>query len=131
MSRILPTTLVLALLALPCSPVLAHGHGGGYVVASGPAAAIPAPATQFYGGYAQTAYYGGYGPTTSYAPTASGYFYAPGTTYVIQPTGAYVPGASPYPSNFGYQPTIYRASFPGGASPYGGWAPTSYPVGPR
>jgi hypothetical protein len=123
MSRPLPFLLAsaLALLLLTAPTALAHGHGG-YVVASGPAAAISAPATRFYGGYAPTTYVPNYGPGMNYGAATSGYPFTPGTTYLMQPTGAYVPGAAPYPTNYGYTPTVYPASF---GRPYGGWMPAS------
>ncbi len=59
--RLLPLLATIPCLALAVGlaapqAVQAGGHGGGYAVASGPAAVIPAPATRFYGGFAQTGY---------------------------------------------------------------------------
>jgi hypothetical protein len=107
--RCLLLSAALVWLAFPASTVKAHGHGGGMVAVTGPAASIAAPATGFYGGYAATAYY---------APTTSGYSYSTGATYYTQPTGAYVPGMSPIPTNYGgygYIPAGYRTASPGWA----------------
>lgn len=109
--RCLLLSAALVWLAFPASTVRAHGHGGGMVAVTGPAVSIPAPATAFYGGYAATA---------SYAPTTSGYSYTTGATYVTQPTGAYVPGMAPIPTNYGGYgsiPASYRTAYPGWVRP--------------
>lgn len=86
-----------ALVFMAGSPAEAHGGRGRYVVASGPVAVIPAPATTFYGGFAQAPYYQ---PAQAYAPAYQATTVTSGTAY--SPAGGW--GGDWYlaPSPYGY-----------------------------